>query len=167
MKHVNLTDHPVFAGTKAIPPRHLSVREHYYRNERGSVKNGRRVRDIPLSDELVEMLLEVRRTSRFIDDNDPVFASRNGTPINEGNLLKRVIQPSAVTVGLPSIGWHTLRHTFATLTSSLGVSVNDRMALMGHSSVHMTDRYTHPDRERMRDAISGITSRLMMSQTES
>lgn len=37
----------------------------------------------------------------------------------------------------------------------------NRMALMGHSSASMMDRYTHADTERMRDAVGAITERIL------
>ncbi len=38
--------------------------------------------------------------------------------------------------------------------------VNDRMALMGHASAEMTDRYTQEDRERMRAGVETISNRI-------
>jgi Phage integrase family len=92
--------------------------------------------------------------------HDPVFASRNGTPVNENNMAKRILKPIGTALDMPWLSWHVFRHTHSTLTKTLEMHVNDRMALMGHASAEMTDRYTHEDRERMRAGVETISNRI-------
>jgi integrase len=46
--------------------------------------------------------------------------------------------------GLPSIRWHDLRHTYATLLLSRGTHPTYVQKSLGHASVQLTlDRYSH------------------------
>ncbi len=164
-KHLNLTPEWSPLDGDVIPPLHIAVRDHYYQNERGSLKAGKRKRLLPISEIVLRMFLEIRAHSRFTNPNDPVFASRNGTPVNENNMAKRILKPIGTALDMPWLSWHAFRHTHSTLTKTLQMHVNDRMALMGHASAEMTDRYTHEDRERMRAGVEAISSRIWKPET--
>jgi len=51
-----------------------------------------------------------------------VFANRAGKPLNRRNLLRRHLQATCKTLGLPRITWHTLRHSNASLLNTVGAS---------------------------------------------
>lgn len=53
-------------------------------------------------------------------------------------------------------GFHSLRHTFTTWLRSAGVSEEDRMALVGHSTRDSHAIYSHADEGTLRDAISKL-----------
>ena len=89
------------------------------------------------------------------------FASRNGTPLNENNLMKRLIKPVARALGMPWLSWHVFRHTHATLGEQIGMALSDRQAQMGHGDVRMTMHYTHSDLDRRRSAIEQMSERLV------
>ena len=59
-----------------------------------------------------------------------------------------------------SIGWHTFRHTHATLGEQIGMSLSDRQAQMGHGDVRMTMHYTHSDIERRRAGVEAMSEKL-------
>lgn len=54
---------------------------------------------------------------------------------------------------------HSLRYTYATWLRARGVGLDDVSALQGHSSLNMTLRYAHVERderlERARSALDG------------
>ena len=52
---------------------------------------------------------------------------------------------------------HDLRHTFATRLAENGVSESTMLALMGHMSRSMLERYSHIRMAAKRDAVAGIT----------
>ena len=54
--------------------------------------------------------------------------------------------------------FHDLRHTFASMLAERGAPAHVIMELLGHSSLDMTTRYTHTDRERKRAAVSLLTT---------
>ena len=53
---------------------------------------------------------------------------------------------------------HDLRHTFATRLAENGVSESTMLALMGHMSRAMLERYSHIRMAAKRDAVAGVTS---------
>ena len=55
-------------------------------------------------------------------------------------------------------GFHSLRHTFTTWLRSAGVSEEDRMALVGHSTRESHAIYSHADESALRDAIGKLPS---------
>jgi integrase len=57
-----------------------------------------------------------------------------------------------------SIGWHTFRHTFASWLAASGVPIPVVQALLGHSTIVMTMRYTHVVPTALRQAISTLTT---------
>lgn len=100
-RRLNLTGEAVVVGGEVLPPYTLAVRENYYRGKFGTVKAKSRRRTVPLSSCVVRLLIELRQRSKFNGPDDLVFASRKGTPLNENNLLRRVIKPIAMQLGMP------------------------------------------------------------------
>lgn len=56
------------------------------------------------------------------------------------------------------IGWHTLRHSFASRLVAAGVPLPAVQALLGHSTITMTMRYAHLAPSTLRDAIAVLNS---------
>lgn len=139
----------------------MAVRENYYRREFESVKARSRRRNLLLSKPVINALLEIRTGSRFTGPDDLVFASRNGTPLNERNLLRRVLKPAGEKLGIPWLSWHVFRHTPATLGEEIGVALSDRQAQVSHGDVRMTLHGTHSDLSRRRQAIEAMSDRLV------
>ena len=54
---------------------------------------------------------------------------------------------------LRHIGWHKLRHTFASRLAEKGVSMATIKELMGHSDIRTTMRYAHLRQHVLKDAI--------------
>ncbi|MCC7537095.1 MAG: tyrosine-type recombinase/integrase [Deltaproteobacteria bacterium] len=55
--------------------------------------------------------------------------------------------------GLAPVGWHTLRHTFASRLVAAGVPIRAVQDLLGHASIQMTMRYAHLGPQELRGAI--------------
>lgn len=122
----------------------LEVRESVYRGQTSTPKTNSSYRRIPLSAPVVQLLATLKAQQPNRRENDLVFASRRGTPINPDNVLKRVIHPGCKQLGLPPVGWHIFRHTHATLLSDLGESPKTAQALLGHADLDTTfSLYTH------------------------
>ena len=49
--------------------------------------------------------------------------------------------------------WHTFRHTFASLLTRNGADLVTAKELLGHSSVSVTMRYAHTNRDAKRRAV--------------
>lgn len=53
------------------------------------------------------------------------------------------ITTAAARAGLKGVGWHTLRHTYASWLVMRGVPLRVVQQYMGHASIKMTERYAH------------------------
>lgn len=83
------------------------------------------VRRIPLDRELVSKLRK-----RAGEPDALVFAARNGEPLRQENVRRRVLAPAAEEAGVPWIGFHSFRHTCA----SLLFDVKQVQRWLGHHS---------------------------------
>jgi len=55
--------------------------------------------------------------------------------------------------GLRNIGWHTLRHTFASHLVMRGAPLKAVQELLGHADITMTMRYSHLSADVRKDAV--------------
>lgn len=66
--------------------------------------------------------------------------------------LWRLVRDAALLAGIAKPVWpHLLRHSFATHLLHGGADLRAVQALLGHSSLTTTERYTHVDAARLRD----------------
>ena len=66
-----------------------------------------------------------------------VFTTRSGRPIEPRN-LSRSFDRIVTAAGLPSIVFHDLRRTAATMLKSLGVPARDAQTILGHANIAVT-----------------------------
>lgn len=165
-KRVNLSAEPIVLGDRILKGESLAVRENCYRGVFGTVKMKSRNRDLPLPKVVLPVLRELMDRSKFKGPDDLVFCTEKGTPLDEKNLMRRIIKPVAVRLNMPWIGWHVFRHTHSTLAEDLGMALSDRQAQMGHGDYHMTMHYTHSDLNRRRQTLDLMADRLVGHSTE-
>jgi integrase len=78
------------------------------------------------------------------EDHDYVFPSSRGTPMSGDNLVRRNLKPLLEKAGLPSLTFHELRHTFASLSFAAREHPGMVQKILGHSSIVQTmDTYSH------------------------
>ena len=99
-------------------------------------KHGRR--EIPLEHALVSELRRHRASTEWPRDEDPVFPSLTGTTLSPGNLRRRVLAPAAEEVGAPWAGFHTFRHTCASMLFERGANAKQVQRWLGHHSASFT-----------------------------
>lgn len=129
-------------------------------------------RIIPIPDVLVNFLAEQKRTSTLVCVN-----AHNGlmTESSWKRLIESLQVDMEVAIGatnktskfaptelnrtLEPFGWHSLRHTYATLLYDSGVDVLTAQYLLGHSDVKTTmDIYTHLTERKKTRSISSFNS---------
>jgi integrase len=77
-------------------------------------------------------------------EEELIFASERGTPLNPDNVRYRVLVPAAKSAGLGRVGFHAFRHTCASLLIERGLSPLRLQRWMGHHSAAYTpDVYGH------------------------
>lgn len=159
-KRVNLTGEPIIVDGESIPAFHVAVREQWFLGGWGSVKRRARRRNLPIASLLYEALRDWRAASLYTGPDDPVFSSELGRPVDEKNILRRHLRKAAAAIGVPQLGWHDLRRTFATLADQLGFTMGERKALMGHALASMTMLYTETPTEQARGALEQLAEKL-------
>lgn len=95
------------------------------------------IRHLPLTEDVVAMLSRSPRRKGTVFQN-PVTAK----PMTK-HLMELGLDRLCRRTGLRHIGWHVLRHTFASQLAMAGVPILTIKELMGHSSIQMTMRYAH------------------------
>ena len=99
-------------------------------------------RQLLLTRRAVEALEEHRRrqiierseAGELWEDHDLVFTNSFGRPLNPPNLTIRSFRPLLERAGLPTIRFHDLRHTAATLLTS-GIHPKVASEMLGHADV--------------------------------
>jgi integrase len=124
-----------------------------------STKSGK-WRAVPLAREAFVALDELSRREWFTGAEDYVFCGPAGDPIDD-SALRRRYKAARDAAELPSLPFHHLRHTFATLAIR-GLDPATVQTLLGHSKITTTERYLHARplnelAERI-DAIFGTTA---------
>ena len=99
-------------------------------------RHGRR--DVPLDHELADELRQRRRSSEWPGDDDLVFPSGAGTPLQLSNVRRRILAPAAEEAGAPWAGFHTFRHTCASLLFARGANAKVVQRWLGHHSAAFT-----------------------------
>jgi integrase len=96
-------------------------------------RHGRR--DVPLDRVLVHHL---REHCAGMDVDDLVFPSEAGTPLHHSNVLGRILRPVAGEIGAPWAGFHTFRHTCASILFERGANAVQVQRWLGHHSAAFT-----------------------------
>jgi integrase len=77
-------------------------------------------------------------------ENDLVFASTVGTPLDVSNLTYHSFRPLLERAGLPRIRFYDLRHTCATILLSRGTHPKIVQEMLGYATITQTmDTYSH------------------------
>ncbi len=107
-----------------------------------NTKSGRN-RIIPINDVLFEVLNELEKKSEYAFPNPDT-----GRPYKT---IRRSFENACRRAKIKGLRFHDLRHTFASRLVERGVDIVRVKELLGHSSVKVTERYTHSNQdERIR-----------------
>ena len=127
-------------------------------------KTHRSARPVPLPQVAVDALTAQRarqaedrlNVGQYWEDDDLVFATQIGTPLEPRNVTHRFAVARAAA-GLDWLRLHDLRHAFATFVLDQGEELRTVMDLLGHSTIRLTaDTYGHVLPTRARSAADAI-----------
>lgn len=119
---------------------------------------GRKDRYVMLSSALLEELRRHWRESRPAPWLFP--GQRPGHPMTNNSVEKLVARAVLVAGIKKRVTPHTLRHSFATHLLERGVNIRVIQRLLGHSSLHTTEIYTHVAETYVRDTASPLDALL-------
>ncbi len=134
-------------GDVDFSKRLVHVRRSYTHGQPGPPKSGK-VRSVPLIDQAAFPLDGLSRRAHFTGDDDLVFATQIGKPLDDTALRKRFYE-ALEAAGLGELRhkpdplvFHDLRHTFGTLAVQ-AFPLSDVKAYMGHADIQTTMIYVH------------------------
>lgn len=112
-------------------------------------------RHLYFTDEVRKMLL--RRKPVAAKKTDLVFPDKNGNKIVQiSDTFNRVVNElklnEDVTDRRDKVTFHTLRHTYASMLVQAGVDIYHVKELLGHSSIALTERYSHLSESTLKQA---------------
>ena len=142
-------------GYLDLQNRVLGVNETVYDGHFDTPKTRRSARSIPLGPEAAAILERLR--PQQANPDALVFNTRTGQPLDRRNLLRRHLRPTCVRLHLPEVGWHSLRHSHATMLDAVGAPLGTVQAQLGHASAEITrEVYLHAIPEDQRRAVEGV-----------
>lgn len=118
--------------------RRVKVRRRIYKGMIDVPKSRYGIRDIPISTTLAQELWRYRAEQGNSDPQAPLFPSTTGTHLNGENLLGRFLKPAVIRAGVPWAGFHTLRHTCASMLFRAGWNAKQVQVVLGHHSPAFT-----------------------------
>nr|WP_241520155.1 tyrosine-type recombinase/integrase [Bifidobacterium catulorum] len=100
-------------------------------------------RFVPITENLWERLwARIRRLG--IGPRELVFTNSRGNPIRSST-ERYNWRKALAAAGLPMVNVHSARHWTASMTARANMPDDARTAIMGHTSIAMTNHYTHRD----------------------
>nr|ART36995.1 D337 [uncultured bacterium] len=142
--------------------RQILVRETYGHGRVEYTKNDGSQREIAMSSIVYAALREQQKAT---GDHEYVFCNREGEPLDEGNVTKRVWYPLLAVLGLDRRRPYETRHTCATLWLAAGEAPEWIARQLGHTNTEMLfrvySRYvpnlTRRDGSAFENLVSGIS----------
>jgi len=112
-----------------------------------NTKSGR-PRTIDINSHLLNKLVKLKNEAQ---DSQNVFLNpKTGKPYKK---LQTSFNGARRRAGIKNLRFHDLRHTFASRLVERGVDLIRVKELLGHSSVKITERYTHSNQEGRKKAV--------------
>lgn len=111
------------------------------------------LRDIPISSKLLPVLVFMKNQSngKYVVSADNRFVSPRTYEYRYHKILD--------AYNIPSVNYHTLRHTFATRCIEVGVDVKTLSEILGHASVSITlNTYVHSSIDLKRKQIEKLAT---------
>lgn len=116
-------------------------------------------REIPMSDDIHDLLSDMRSKSKSTGPTDYVFPVKSKG--RSGNWLRTELIRTARKAGITDLTKiHTLRHTFASHLVMQGVDLPTVGKLMGHSDIETTMIYAHLAPEHLEKAVARLPFRM-------
>jgi len=122
-----------------------------------------------LNDDMVSLLMQIRKGKSEYIFNGPIPRKKaegkkekyialpdpDGKPLRD---MKRSFHAALKKVGIKEFHWHDLRHTSASYLAMKGASLKAVQEHLGHSSIAMTERYSHLSENFQREQINLLNS---------
>jgi site-specific recombinase XerC len=115
-KYINMSETQRLTGNEWIPAQTIAVRNQSYRSQVRQVTATRK-RDLPITDLTYRILQAIKTREKIADREGFVFASRNGTPLNQDNIAVRRLKLIGKRIDIPWLSWSVFHRTRRRLNS--------------------------------------------------
>jgi integrase/recombinase XerD len=129
------------------------------------ITKSRKVRRIPLPIFAVQILESLKPKVFSIDKPNFIFCKSNGFKYSNDFIsksFKRVVRKAGFD---PQLHFHSLRHSFTSLLLAKNVNLYIVKELLGHSSISVTEGYSHVNFSSLKNAIE-VLNHSQTNQTE-
>lgn len=117
-----------------------------------SPKTQNSYREIPISKKLLKIIKPIKKIT-----NEECYVLTNEMKSTEPRTFRNYYYAMLVTLDIPKLKFHGLRHTFATYCIEGGADVKTTSVLLGHANVSITmNTYVHPNTAQKRSVIDKI-----------
>ena len=107
-------------------------------------------RKIPISSKMMKVLEEAKNGTEYVFINKDT-----GLPYND---IKKSFHTVLKKAEIKDFRFHDFRHTAATRMLEKGADIRTVQEILGHSSVKVTERYTHTNAKSKKSAIELLCS---------
>ncbi|MDX9913672.1 MAG: site-specific integrase [Candidatus Moranbacteria bacterium] len=128
-----------------------TIQKSIARGHLGSPKSNK-IRHVPLLGDVSEALSHRSQKNGF------VFCREDGKPLGPV-LCLNWLHRACKRAGFRNIGWHTLRHTFASHLAQNGISIVIIKELLGHADIKTTMRYSHLTSLAIKEAVKTLENK--------
>ena len=123
--------------------------------EIGKPKTESGLRDVPISQELLNCLQPIGAHGYIIGGDTPITLS----------VHRRMMERIRRTIDLHGASPHIFRHSYATLLNDAGASIKTIQSIIGHSDVQTTiNRYVHSRDDKKQEAVRSVNEMLAPKQ---
>jgi integrase len=105
------------------------------------VPKGKKVRSVPMTPDVVDVLGRLKEREHFTGEDDLVFCNTVGEHLNHAKVRRR-FYAALERAGLRRIRFHDLRHHFGT-NAITALDAYAVQSYMGHAHYSTTKRYLH------------------------
>jgi integrase len=91
-----------------------------------------------------------------------IFETRNSTPLENHNVVRRTLKPICDRLGIPRGGMHAFRHGRVSLMQASSVPVDFTQRQVGHSSLRTTSNYTKFEEDFARQTVERLASEMLL-----
>jgi len=101
-----------------------------------------------LNGDMISLLMEIPKAH-----DDYIFHGPDGNPLKD---IKRSFKTALKKAGIKDFHWHDLRHTSASHLLMRGASMKAVQEHLGHTTIGMTQRYSHLSRDFQKEEVNRL-----------